>query len=693
MSWIRSAVNRAVEVGGNGNLSRVVRTYADTVVNQAGQAVVGGAKLFQDRIGARNLQNYKLAVKRLEEVSVSCRGIERVQLLRRWLVALKEIERLNEAVNSERLDNSRELNDPPPKANVIMYYDPDFGGEPMSFRDMFLRSQALEGITLSLILEEPSEEELALLLEIFRLCLMCEKEAQDVTVSYVRELAKAFSTYNEEVLAKREELLQYAQDAIAGLKVNAEIVRIDSEASSIHTKLDNMKNQLPFSDGGEKSPGISTENLKEALAHFKLCSRLEELLLQKKLIKNWDSPAAHNQKVDKLKILSESLASSALKAEKRISDNRTQKEEALKFRVTKTSEMGQLEKELTAEIKALQNRKDELEEELKRVIAALTSAHARLHIAREERDQFDEASNQIVQHFKSKDDELSKSVASYRAEAEVCNTFVEFLESTWVFQSSHVNQKEKLVNDELERHEEYFVDWTINFLSAQKEEMATFISSIRDIVENLQGLDWIPSGDGENDEVINPRKTLEEQYHIQTNKLSTAFNIVDSISKHFSTQQDEDDNSRKKSNAKMKELLGALEKIKSEYESIKRPRLEYVGAPTRTDEALPAKPRTPRLPFLSPRRTPNENLELDPRRRLENESQSGISLGFSPIIALPLVRNRTTNGDDKSLDAEVQWSKLKMDLELDEGHSRRSSMDGSIIDWEFDEKESRKSLQ
>ncbi|KAL6521006.1 hypothetical protein OROGR_017575 [Orobanche gracilis] len=693
MSWIRSAVNRAVEVGGNGNLSRVVRTYADTVVNQAGQAVVGGAKLFQDRIGARNLQNYKLAVKRLEEVSVSCRGIERVQLLRRWLVALKEIERLNEAANSECLGNSRELNDPPPKANVIMYYDPDFGGEPMNFRDMFLRSQALEGITLSLILEEPSEEELVLLLEIFRLCLMCEKEAQDLTVSYVRELAKAFSTYNEEVLAKREELLQYAQDAIAGLKVNAEIVRIDSEASGIHTKLDNMKNQLPFSDGGEKSPDISTENLKEALAHFKLCSRLEELLLQKKLIKNWDSPAAHNQKVDKLKILSESLASSVLKAEKRISDNRTQKEEALKFRVTKTSEMGQLEKELTAEIKALQNRKEELEEELKRVTAALTSAHGRLHIAREERDQFDEASNQIIQHFKSKDDELSKSVASYRAEAEVCNSFVEFLESTWVFQSSYVNQNEKLVNDELERHEEYFVDWTISFLSAQKEEMATSISSIRDIVENLKGLDWIPTGDGKNDEVINPRKTFEEQYHIQTNKLRTAFNIVDSIDKHFSTQQDEDDNSRKKSNAKMKELLGALEKIKSEYESIKRPRLEYDRAPTRTDETLPAKPRTPRLPFLSPRRTPNENLELDSRPTLENESQSGISSGFSPIIALPLVRNRTTNGDDKSLDAEVQWSKLKMDLELDEGHSRRSSMDGSIIDWEFDEKESRKSLR
>lgn len=50
MSWIRSAVTKAVEVGGNSNLTRAVRGYAETAVNQAGQAVVGGARLFQDRI-------------------------------------------------------------------------------------------------------------------------------------------------------------------------------------------------------------------------------------------------------------------------------------------------------------------------------------------------------------------------------------------------------------------------------------------------------------------------------------------------------------------------------------------------------------------------------------------------------------------------------------------------------------------
>lgn len=50
MSWLRTAVSRAVEVGNKNNLTRTVKNYADSVVQHAGQAVAEGAKLLQDRI-------------------------------------------------------------------------------------------------------------------------------------------------------------------------------------------------------------------------------------------------------------------------------------------------------------------------------------------------------------------------------------------------------------------------------------------------------------------------------------------------------------------------------------------------------------------------------------------------------------------------------------------------------------------
>ncbi|KDO67819.1 hypothetical protein CISIN_1g005666mg [Citrus sinensis] len=498
-SWWRNAVNKAVEVGNKNNLTRTVKNYADNVVHQAGQAVAEGAKILQDRIGVRSFKSVNQTIRRLEEAALSCRGPERVMLLRRWLTVLKEVEKLYGLLSEdkeklqEQLDAFDEAKDGPRKPSLVLYYDADFGGEPLNFRDVFLQSQALEAITVSMILEAPNEEEISLLLEMFGLCLTGGKEVHHAITSSIQDLATAISKYQDEVLVKREELLQFAQTAITGLKMNSDIERIDAEASDLKKRLEGMKalqnsSNEDLEQASEKTTKATIEALKEALAQIRVCTRLEGLLLKKKLLSYGDSPEVHAQKVDKLKVLSESLSNSSVKAEKRISDHRSQKEEALKVRVVKANESSEKEKEIGAEISELVKQRDHLEAELKKVNLSLAAAQARLRNAQEEREQFDEANDQIVEHLKTKEDELLKSIAACRVESDVLSTWINFLEDSWVLQCSQMELKEKQVSEELVKHEDYFVNLAISLLSAYKKELGPSISRIGKFVENLKNL-------------------------------------------------------------------------------------------------------------------------------------------------------------------------------------------------------------
>ncbi|XP_024190183.1 uncharacterized protein LOC112194163 isoform X1 [Rosa chinensis] len=703
MSWIRNAVNLAVEASASRTLTRTVRNYADSVVLHAGNAVAGGAKfLLPDRIGARNLQSFRHTVKRLEEVSVSCRGIERVQLLRRWLVALKEIERLtavyNEDRNSEDHLISDENSDSPKRPTLVYYVDSDMGDEPKTFRDVFLHSQALEGMTLSMILEEPTEEEVSLLLEIYGLCLTGGREVHGVVMSSVQNLAKALSFYQDEVLIKREELLQLAQSAISGLKLNADLTRIDAEACSIREELDKLMTlQQPLSgscnNSSETAKDATVENLKAALVEIQLCSRLESLLLKKKSLNNGDSPELHTEKVEKLKVLSESLANSTSQAEKRILDHRFQKEEALNFRVAKANEVSQLEKDLVAEIAQQERQREELQEALKKVIISLNALRGRLHNAREEREQFDEASNQIIVHLKSKEDELSRSIDSCRAEVDVVNTWICFLEDTWVLQASYTERKEKLVNEELEKYGGYFVNLVIHLLSTYKESLRSSITCIRNLVERLSSSQGSNITLVKDDESSNPRKNIEEEYLDVEAKLLTTLSVVETIKKQFYVQNE---GIYRKDGQKVKELFDDLKNIKDEFESIERPVLVIEASPRKPDTPSSDRPFASITPTsISPlaiktsffKRDDTTKFSLIKKRKLDQKEESVNQdpplATSSPNSKQDAVSKSSLNKEEKKSNPKEELAKLHPGFDSD---SREGSTE-EITDWVFDEVE------
>ncbi|CAI0442977.1 unnamed protein product [Linum tenue] len=595
MSWLKSAVSKAVEVGNKNNLTRAVKNYADTVVHQAGQAVAGGAKILQDRIATRNFKSAKQTIKRLEEAAVSCRGQERALLMRRWLAVLKEAEKSaagssedNKLKSLEQYLLPDDAREGPRKVNTILYYDADVGGEPLPFRDIFLQSQALEGITLSMV--------------------------------------------------KREELLQFVQGAITGLKINAEMVRIDAEAVDLKNKLDGITVQGKPTNETEDKQSDSATN--EAI-----------------------------EQIDKLKVLTESLASSVTKSEKRIVDQRSQKEEALKVRISKADEANEKEKEIGAEITVLEKERDELEAQLKKIITeslcivkvniSLSAANARLNNAREERDQFEEANNQIIEHLKAKEDELTGSIAACKVESDVLGTWVNFLEDTWVLQRSYVETIEKQAADELEKHEEYFTNLAVNLLSDYKNELEPSIGRIGTYVENLKklspGSEVAASADNQDSQVISPRRHLEEEYMDYEAKIVTTFSVVDNMREQFYAQKGA---SSRKHDERVKELFDEIEKLRQEFDAIDRPILE-VEVPSSKQEATSEEKSSEvaSTPTAEPLKPPAEL----PKKPATSGSESG-----------------------KTLDAEAELAKLESEFGKVDPTDYSAE---EVGEWEFDELE------
>lgn len=574
MSWLKSAISKAAEVGGKNigpNLSRTVRSVAQ----HAGQAVAGGAKIVQDRLVGRNLTSSKIAIKRLDEVSKTARGDERVQALVRWLGALKELEKDHKPVPT--MDEIRSTDGaisptsvsqeelPSPRgASKILFYDFDGDGEPMNFREVFLRSHALENIVISMILEVPVDEEVDLLLELFGLCLAGGKELHVAIMSSIQDLAKAFSTYDEEFMSKREYLLQYAKDAVIGLKLNADLERLETEIAPLMQSIkEKESNELTKEDGLIRTREI-----------LQLDVQLRDLLQRKKLLMfTGDTEVSRTQKVELLKTFSTSLRQSASEAEKQVEENRSQKEEALKYRAIKAQEVSDLEKGVATEVKALQQKRDELEARLKEVKASLAVALKKHLNIQEEKEKFDEASSGIMAHLAAEEELLTRTITGQNTEANVVGTWVSFLQDTWELQSSCTKQKDKDTSDAFNGLKEQFLRTLLVNLSYLQEELGLLLKEMKSCSERLKSASDTESGP----EILNQRKMVEERYFEVEGQIVSILRTAEILKEEAHAFTAIETGVKDDVDDKVAKAFDSIDQFRKEVESVERPVISEQG--------------------------------------------------------------------------------------------------------------------
>ncbi|KAJ8430944.1 hypothetical protein Cgig2_003223 [Carnegiea gigantea] len=217
----------------------------------------------------------------------------------------------------------------------------------------------------------------------------------------------------------------------------------------------------------------------------------------------------------------------------------------------------------------------------------------------------------------------------------------------------------RLAMDELEKHEDFFVDLAIKLLSQYKKELEPSIGNIKKYVENLKALppgsDLTSHGDDDNSRISNPRRNLEEEYVDYEAKIVTTFSVVDNMKEHLYSRQER---VSRRDDSKVRELFDAIEKLRQEFELIERPTLEM--------ESPDREPETPTSEKPQEAFTPSATQEAESAKAKKEEH-------------LEPSEEKT----EQVLDHEAELAKLESEF----GQVGEEYTSEEIGGWEFDELE------
>ncbi|CAI5524959.1 unnamed protein product [Closterium sp. Naga37s-1] len=432
----------------------------------------------------------------------------------------------------------------------VLFHDPNAPHQPLTFRDVFLHSQALENMVASLVMDPGDDEEFWLLRNLFRLCLSLGHEDQDALLATLHSLANSAESYAE-VKLSGDELERFVAEAMTGLKVSPEAERLDAEArrlehavaqglaavhasSALHAAEDDGdggkgggaqgkgKGEEVGVEGAEQAEGeggageaeraegeaalgrveeaeravdevlaVQQQEVQAARSREVLRAALRLVALERRreaLLQQGDTPGDRALKVERVTSLAAEVGEGVVALRAQMAECTQQKADALAYRTAKAQEAADSHSVVDREMAALQARKAELEEELSKVQSAIDSLSKKQGKVREEKEQFSMASTSIVTHLAAQEARLKASMEEHEGDGRALEEWRKFLQRTWQLQSAALEAQEKRLKEEASARRDRLFAAATSHLHLCQAQLESFWAKAKAVVGTLEGI-------------------------------------------------------------------------------------------------------------------------------------------------------------------------------------------------------------